>query len=140
MSPVSIPDHGGAEITSAELGSIANPYTDYNTTTQTFSNPPSGDWTPEEVQVIGAVEQKFDAIVTGWVDSGGPGGNQQAVSREILRRAALLQGDLLGSVRQWAKPGRERAMLEMFGVLTKAIVDRDRLLLELRERLNNSPY
>ncbi len=31
-------------------------------------------------------------------------------------------------------------MLEMFGVLTKAIVDRDRLLLELRERLNRSPY
>lgn len=139
--PIVIPNGGpSGSITSSELGGLSNPYTDYRDKTQTFSDPPSGDYTPSEVQLISNVEQKLDAIVEGWVDSGGPGGHQQAVAYEVLRRAALLQGDLLGSVRQWAKPGRERAMLEMFGVLTKAITDRDRLLLELRERLNASPY
>lgn len=137
--PVAFPN-GDNAITSAELGGLSNPYTDYNTGTQTFSDPPSGNRTPQEAQLIQRVEEKLDAVVQGWVDSGGPGGHQQAVAQEILRRAALLQGDLMASVRQWAKPGRERALLEMFGVMTAALVDRDRLLLELRERLNASPY
>ncbi len=99
-----------------------------------------GNVTPQQASVVNHVEQKLDAVVSGWVDSGGPGGHQQAVAHEILRRASLLQGHLLQSVRQWAKPGRERAMLEMFGVVTQAMVDRDRLLLELRDRMNDSPY
>lgn len=138
--PVVIENGGGGDVTSSELGGIANPYTDYLDKTQTFADPTTGNLTPQESQLISHVEQKLDVIAQGWIDSGGPGGHQQAVSREILRRAALLQGDLLLSVRQWARPGRERALIEMFGVLTKALVDRDRLLLELRERLNASPY
>jgi len=138
--PIVIPNGGTGDITSSELGGLSNPYTDYRDKTQTFTDPPGGNLTPQETQLISSVETKLSAIVQGWVDSGGPGGHQQAVSREILRRAALLQGDVLASVRQWAKPGRERAMTEMFGVLTRALVDRDRLLLELRERLNASPY
>jgi len=138
--PVVIPN-GGDDITSSELagyGGAVQPVG--RPDTQTISTGPTGDLTPAESSLVTNVERKLDAIVSGWVDSGGPGGFQRATSREILRRAALLQGDLNASVRQWAKPGRERALTEMFGVLTRAIVDRDRLLLELRERLNASPY
>ena len=140
--PTAIPNGGSAgSITSAELGgylgALALQLVNSN---QTFLNPSTGNVTPQEAELISNVEEKLDAIAQGWVDSGGPGGKQRLVAREILRRSALLQGDLTASVRQWAKPGRERALLEMFGVLTKAIADRDRLLLELRERLNASPY
>jgi len=138
--PVAIPNGGGGDITTSELGGISNPYTDYNDKTQTFTDPVSGNFTAQETQLISSVEEKLDAIVEGWIDSGGPGGHQRAVSREVLRRAALMQGNLLASVRQWAKPGRERALLEMLSVLSAEITSRDRLLLELRERLNASPY
>lgn len=136
--PIVIPDSGVGDITSAELGAYAGAVPVGAPDAQ--FPPGTGNLTASESQVVSNVEDKLDAIVEGWVDSGGPGGYQQAVSREVLRRAALMQGNMLASVRQWAKPGRERAMLEMFGVLTREIVDRDRLLLELRERLNASPY
>ncbi len=139
--PVVIPNGGTEDITSAELGAYgASVQPVGNPDTMAVTTSPTGNLRAPEAQVVSRVEQKLDAIVQGWVDSGGPGGYQQAVSREVLRRAALMQGNLLASVRQWARPGRERAMLEMFGVLTKEIVNRDRLLLELRERLNASPY
>jgi hypothetical protein len=141
--PTVIPNGGSDDITSAELGgysTAADVSEAWRSADQTFVTLGSGSQTVQEAEIVSSVEEKLDAIVEGWIDSGGPGGYQRAVSREILRRAALLQGDLVSSVRQWAKPGRERAMLEMLGVLTKALVERDRLLLELRERLNNSPY
>ncbi len=145
--PTVIPNGGPGDITSAEIAGYGpgkfggvDPRTTFDPTIRGTTTPTTGDQTSSEVQVISDVEDKLDVIVTGWIDSGGPGGHQQAVAREILRRAALLQGDLQTSVRQWAKPGRDRALMEMFGVMTKAIVDRDRLLLELRERLNDSPY
>lgn len=139
MSPAMFPDGGGDDITSAELTAYVGGHaTDYVPETQTFFPRGGGGQTPQEVEVIDHTEEKFDAIVTGWVDSGGPGGFQQAVSHEILRRAALLQGNVNRSVRHWAKPGRERALNEMLSVLVAAIADRDRLLLELRERMNAS--
>lgn len=145
--PTVIPNGGQGDITSAEVTAYGGgtlrgdrPRTTFDPAILGTTTPTGGDLSPEEVQVISNVEEKLDIIVQGWVDSGGSGGRQQAVAHEILRRAALVQGDLLSSVRQWAKPGRERALLEMFGVLTKAMVERDRLLLELRERLNDSPY
>jgi len=144
--PVAVPDDGSVQITSSELGGYVGatktPGLNEGARKDYTQSSASGDGslTPQESMIVSDVEEKIAAIALGWVDSGGPGGHQRAVAREILRRAALLQGDLVGSVRQWAKPGRERAMLEMFGVLTRAIVDRDRLLLELRERLNASPY
>lgn len=139
--PTVIPNGGGDDITGSEVlahGAATRAF--WNQYNQTFSEPGRGGMAPPEVQVVNAVEEKIDLIAQGWVDSGGPGGYQRAVSREILYRAALLQGDLASSVKQWARPGRERALLEMFSVLTKALVERDRLLLELRERLNVSPY
>ncbi len=146
--PTVIPNGGPGDITSAEIAGYgtgsrlgdADIRTTFDPRIRGTTTPTTGDQTSSEVQVISNVEDKLDVIVTGWIDSGGPGGHQQAVAHEILRRAALLQGDLQTSVRQWAKPGRDRALLEMFGVLTKAVVDRDRLLLELRERLNASPF
>lgn len=142
--PVVIPNGGSDDITSAELGAYESSLAlndVWRPHDLTFPREiPTGNATPQENAVIDSVEEKLDAIAEGWIDSGGPGGYQRAVSREVLRRAALLQGDLSASVRHWAKPGRERAMLEMFGVLTRAIMERDRLLLELRERLNASPY
>jgi hypothetical protein len=141
--PTAIPNGGTGDITSSELGAYSTAVDvseAWRSGNQTFATIGTGSQTVQEAEVVSNVEEKLDAIVEGWIDSGGPGGYQRAVSREILRRAALLQGDLSASVRQWAKPGRERAMLEMFGVLTGAIMERDRLLLELRERLNASPY
>jgi len=91
-------------------------------------------------QVTAETNEKVAAISQGWQDSGGPGGNQQAVATEVATRAAQLQAELTRVVRQWAKPGRERALTEMLGVIAGAIAERDRLLLELRERLNASPY
>ena len=142
LMPTVIPDSGN-DITSAELGGYSSAVDvtgAWRSGDQSFVTLGTGSQTAQEAELQSNVEEKLDAIVEGWIDSGGPGGYQRAVSREILRRAALLQGDMLASVRQWAKPGRERALTEMFGVLTKAIVERDRLLLELRERLNASPY
>lgn len=144
--PVVIPN-GGSAITSTEIAAYGPgtfggtlPTTTFDPRIKGTVTPTTGNQTASEVQVVNNVNDKLDVVVSGWIDSGGSGGRQQAVAREILRRAALLQGDLQLSVRQWAKPGRDRALMEMFGVMTKAVVDRDRLLLELRERLNSSPY
>ena len=100
----------------------------------------AGDRTAQEQALIDAVDAKLNLISADWDDSGGPGGFQAAVAAEVLLRAAALQGGLANTVRQWARPGRERALLEMFGVLTRAVAERDQLLLEFRERLNASPY
>jgi hypothetical protein len=95
----------------------------------------------EQEQILNDVEERLDAIAEGWEDSGGPGGFQVDVSREVLLRAAALAGDLQGAVRQWSRsPDRSRAQIQMIGALIKALTERDRLLLELRERLNASPY
>jgi hypothetical protein len=140
--PIAIPNGTAAgAITTSELGGYGGATgATTNSSNQTTTVQPGGNQTPAEVALVSSVDDKLAAIVTGWVDSGGPGGHQAAVSQEILRRAAFLQGDMLASVRQWARPGRERALLEMMGVLSAAIISRDRLLLELRERLNQSPY
>lgn len=141
-----IPNGGGGGITQGDLGAYVGDQVNLRANIPDFWNPNSptppttGSVSPEQAQVISNVDQKLDAIVSGWVDSGGPGGYQQAVAHEILRRAALLQQNVNRSVRHWAKPGRERALAEMFSVLVQAVADRDRLLLELRERMNASPF
>lgn len=139
--PVVIPNGGGGDITSSELIALVSGLDLLvNNQTQEITSGGGGAQTQSETQLVNSVESKLQEIAVGWVDSGGPGGHQRAVAHEVMRRAALLQGDLSKSVRQWAKPGRDRALMEMFGVLVKAVADRDRLLLELRERLNASPY
>ena len=141
--PSVIPNGGSDDITGAELGGYSAALDisgAWRPGDQTFVTPKTGNLTSPEAQVVSRTEEKLEALVQGWIDSGGPGGHQRAVSREILRRAALMEGNLRKSVRQWAKPGRERALSEMFSVLVAEISARDRLLLELRERLNNSPY
>lgn len=127
--PTVIPD-GDNRITSAEV-------TAYGGAQQAKV---AGTFGSTEQAVQERVEAKLAQLSSGWRDSGGSGGKQQAVAPEVLSRAAELQTTLADVVRQWAAPGDERALMEMFGVLTKAIVERDRLLLELRERLNASPY
>ena len=57
--PVVIPNGGGDDITSAELGGISNPYTDYHDKTQTFGDPTLGDLTAQEAQLISSVEDKL---------------------------------------------------------------------------------
>jgi hypothetical protein len=128
--PIVLANGGGSKITSSEI-------TAYAAATKAAT---TAQQTSEEQAVVTSVEEKLVAISASWVDSGGAGGNQRAVSGEVLTRAGELQNDLASTVRQWAKPGRERALMEMFGTLTKHLADRDRLLLELRERLNGSPY
>ena len=127
--PIAIPNGSGDAITSAELTSYAS-----------VIHPFQGDLTAQQQQVRDDLEGRVTEIAQGWTDSGGPGGHQTDVALEVLERAALLQGDLAKTIRQWAKPGRERALMEMFGLLTKALVERDRLLLELRNRLNDTQY
>jgi hypothetical protein len=96
--------------------------------------------TAQSQQVKKEVDTKLAEISAGWEDSGGTATHQKDVAPEVLARAAEIQSNLAATVRAWAKPGRERALMEMFGVFTAALADRDRLLLELRERLNVSPY
>jgi len=120
---VNILDGGGEEISSGELQGYAGAI-----------ETASGNQTPAEINLTEATRRKLDTIKGDW------NATQQAVALEILTRAAELQRDLLDSVRQWAKPGRERALLEMLAPLVTHLTERDRLLLELRQRLNASPY
>lgn len=87
-----------------------------------------------------SVDVKVAQIAGSARDSGGSGNYQAAVMPEVMDRAAELQGNLAQTIRTWAKPGHERGLLEMFGQVVGALVEKDKLLLELRERLNNSPY
>jgi hypothetical protein len=125
---VAIPNGGGDDIGIGDLQS-------YNSIRQNPSPPNS-----TEEGITQDVEQRLDAIAGGWEDSGGAGGVQIDVSREVLERAAALVGQLQGAVHRWETPGRQRAQIEMIGSLVQALTERDRLLLELRERLNASPY
>ena len=127
--PTAIPDGGGDDLATNDLQA-------YNA----VKNIPEGERTAEQAELAEDIEAQAAALAQGWDDSGGPGGFQVDVSAEVLLRAATLQGQVQSSVRQWAKQGRERAMLEMLGSLQQALIERDRLLLELRERLNASPY
>lgn len=127
--PVAIPNGGGDDITTSDLSA-------YNAAVSVSG----GDQTADESGLVSDVEERAERIAAGWTDSGGAGGYQQAVALEVLQRGAALQAEIDKSVRQWAKQGRERALTEMLGPLVKALVERDRLLLELRERLNGSPY
>lgn len=95
-----------------------------------------GAQTAQEQAVVAATESSLRAIAETWRDETKQTTTyQRDLAPEILERAAALQGELARVVRQWARPGREQALMEMFGVLTRAIVERDRLLLELRERV-----
>jgi hypothetical protein len=126
--PTAIPN-GGSAITTSELGAY-----------YAVSSIASGQQTSTEAGIATEIDEKAAAVSQGWEDSGGPGGFQADVAAEIVTRAAVLQGQVQASVRQWETPGRERATMEMMGSLMQALIERDRLLLELRERLNASPY
>jgi len=125
--PIAIPDGDQVPITSSEL-------TAYDSAL--LRGRGAGDRSAQEEALVSAVDDKLAVISSGWTDSGGPGGFQAAVASEVLERAASLQGNIAASVRQWARPGRERALMEMFGSLLEELTERDRLLLELRERVN----
>jgi hypothetical protein len=121
---VSIPNGGGGE--DLNLGDLIG----YN---NSVSKPP-GDQTPQEQNVVEDVEQRVDSIAGGWTET------PQADPREVLERAGVLAADIAGAVRQWARPGSERRQLEMIGILVKELTKRDRELLNLKARLDASPY
>jgi len=100
----------------------------------TASAKPAGNRTAQEQQTIASVEGKVSTLSAGW------SAYQAAAAAEILTRTARVQAELSEQIRKSAKPGRERALLEMFSVLTKANADLLRDLVELRGRLDASPY
>lgn len=122
--PSAIPNGGGGEdLTTSDLvaynSSIANT---------------GGGQTATEAEVTADVEERVQRLAAGWT-------NTPSVDPiEVLARAGALSGNLAAAVRQWARPGSERRMLEMIGSLTEELTKRDRELLELRARLDASPY
>lgn len=134
--PAAIPNGGGGDDpTTGELAA-------YNSATSKAN----GDQTASDQQVIADVEAKIAAIAGGWVDSGGTGGRQAQIALEVAAFSGQLEADRLAAVNQWAPtaskagPQARKAQAEMHGADTKSIVEMYRLLLELRERLNDSPY
>lgn len=129
--PTAIPNGDWvASVTTSELSAYGAAKFARNTLSGQYEAKPSGASSSEELAIVDVVDQKVESIAqTDW------SAIEQQLRQEIVERGALLQVQLVDSVRQWARPGRERALLEMFGVLTAALVDRDRTLLELRERV-----
>jgi hypothetical protein len=128
--PNAIPNGGGEDISTSDLQA-------YNA----VINTPAGTQTAIDESISVDIEEKAEALAAGWTDSGGPGGFQRDVAAEVVIRAATLQGQVQASVRQWAsRANTERGQMEIIGSLMQALIERDRLLLELRERLNASPY
>lgn len=101
---------------------------------QTAQATPPGEQTAAEQAVVAAVEAKLSVISVDW------NAIQQAVNSEVLIRAAQLQKSVTDIVRQYSLPRQSGPQSEMFSVVTNAMVERDRTLLELRERLDASPY
>lgn len=128
--PIIAKDGAGSEITSSEINA-------YRAAQEQAA---SGEQTAAGQAVAAAVDAKVAQIAGSARDSGGTGDYQAAVMPEVMDRAAELQGALASTIRTWAKPGHERGLLEMFGQVVGALVEKDKLILELRERLNNSPY
>jgi len=127
--PNAIPNGGGEDISTSDLAA-------YNAVV----NLAPGSQSASDEGISTEIEEAAAVLASGWTDSGGPGGFQRDVAAEVLVRAARLQGQVQSTVRQWESPGRERATLEIMGSLMVALIERDRLVLELRERLNASPY
>ena len=131
--PVAIPNGGGdQDPTSSQLAA-------YRAATAT----PSGNQTAQEQALIAEIEGKVQAIAQGWEDSGGTGGRQALVALEVADFAGRLEAARLQAINQWAKEagrGSRKAQTEMHGADTVYMVELARLLFELRERLNDSPY
>ena len=90
---------------------------------------PQASRTTEEQQVVDAVDAKFANVIGSW------NAIQRDVSPEVLAFATSLQGDMTRVIRQYAGPGRERAYTEMFSTVTARMVEMERVILELRERV-----
>lgn len=102
-----------------------------------------GNQNASEQAVIAAFEGTILELAGGWDDSGGTGGRQAAVALEVAAFIGNLEAARLASVNQWAKEaakGSRKAQAEMHGADSLAIAEIVRLLYELRERLNDSPY
>lgn len=130
--PVAIPNGGGdSDPTTSELAAYHS------------SKAASGDSSGQEQDIVKAVEAKVEAVAAGWIDSGGTGGRQAAVALEIAEFTGDLEARRMASINQWAQAaakGSRKAQTEMHGADTPSIVNLAKLLFELRERLNDSPY
>jgi hypothetical protein len=107
----------------------------------------AGDRTAQEQAAITSVEAEVTRVAGGWQDSGGTGGRQAAVALDVLDFASRLDGARKQSINQHAEKaqggaGRQarHAQTEMHGADTEFFIELARLLFELRERLNDSPY
>lgn len=128
--PVAIPNGGGSDVTTPELTAYAN--------AQAKS---PGDRNAAEQGAIDTVDGKVDGIAGGWVDSGGPGGFQFDVRREVTAFTARLEAARAEAINQYAKSSDPRkANREMHGADSQFIVEIYRQLLEAINRLNASPY
>lgn len=131
--PVAIPNGGGGgDPTTPQLAAYAAALLK-----------PAGDQTAAEQATIAEVESKVETIASGWQDSGGTGGRQTAVALEVAAFVGDLEARRVASVNQWAKEaakGSRKAQTEMHGADTPSLVEVARLIYELRERLNDSPY
>jgi hypothetical protein len=109
-------------------------------------NKAAGDQTAQEQQIVAAVEASVNQAAQGWTDSGGTGGRQAAVALEVARFTADLEARRVAAVNQYATDASggtlkaRKAQSEMHGADTQTIVELARLVFELRERLNDSPY
>lgn len=90
---------------------------------------PEGDRTAEEQATVAAVESKVANAALEW------NALQAAAQAEILTRTAEIQANMARQIRKAAKPGRERALLEMFSVVTRANGELIRDVVELRARV-----
>lgn len=142
--PTAIPNGGGGEDT--------EPTTSEAAAYHSAVSIPSGERSAEEQQVVEEYEEKVEAIGETKADTGGPaagvpgGGKKTDVSLEVAGMIGELEYRRKQLVDQWARdaaragPGLRRAQSEMHGADTPTLVDIIWLLLEIRERLNDSPY
>lgn len=113
---------------------------------QAATSKAAGDQTAQEQAVVQEYEAAFTAIGEAWVDSGGTGGRQAAVALEVAAFTAELEARRNAAINQHAEKAvggtlqARHAQTEMHAADTQTLIDLARLVYELRERLNDSPY
>lgn len=134
--PVAIPNGGGgSDPTTSEAAAYSQ-----------AKNKPPGNQTAQEQALVQSFEAAVTGIAQGWQDSGGTGGRQAAVALRVAAFAGELSALRNAAVNQYAEEAASetakarKAQAEMHGSDTQAFVALARLLFELEERLNDSPY
>jgi hypothetical protein len=134
--PAAIPNGGGgSDVTTAQLAAYS-----------AAKSKSAGDQTAQEQATVAAVEAAVQTVAQGWQDSGGPGGDQAAAAIEVAERLGRLEAKRVQVINQHAEKASggtqesRRAQAEMHGADTEFFHEVLRELIELRQRLNRSPY